>query len=151
MRSHSPDPARLGEASERTPAMSHQDAGPTVSAPTSSHRGEVPEEPTLWAGWIAFAGCMMMLIGTFQAIEGLLALFREDYFLVRTSQMVVQVDWTTWGWIHLSLGVLVACAGGALMAGRTWAQVVAILFAFVSAIVNLAFLPAYPIWSTMMI
>ena len=125
--------------------MSHQAA----AAPTS--RRKDTDEPTLWAGWIGFAGVVMILLGTFQAINGLVALFRDNYFSIRTSRMVVQIDWTTWGWIHLSLGVLVACAGVALMSGRTWAQMVTILFAFVGAVVNLAFLPAYPVFSAMMI
>src|SRR3954454_6342728 len=108
-------------------------------------------EPTMWTGWITFAGLLMMVIGSFHALQGLVALFQDDYFLARTDKLAVQVDWTTWGWIHLSLGVLVAAAGAFVPTGRTWAQVVTVLFALVSAVVELAFLPAYPIWSGMMI
>jgi len=108
-------------------------------------------EPSMWTGWITFAGLMMMVIGSFHAMQGLVALFRDGYFLVGTDKLPVAIDWTTWGWIHLSLGVLVACAGAVVPTGRTWAQVVTVLFALVSAVVELAFLPAFPVWSGMMI
>ena len=113
--------------------------------------GRDAHEPTMWTGWITFAGLMMMVIGFFHAMQGLFALFRDGYFLVGTDALPVAVDWTTWGWIHLSLGVIVAWAGAVVTTGRTWAKVVTVLFALVSAIVELAFLPAYPIWSGMMI
>ena len=102
-------------------------------------------------GWIVFAGTMMIMLGTFHAIAGLVALFEEDYFLVTRSGLIVSADFTTWGWTHLILGVLVAVAGGALFAGATWARIVAIVIAVLSAIVNLAFLSAYPLWSGIMI
>ena len=101
-------------------------------------------------GWIVFAGTMMIMLGTFHAIAGLVALFEDEYFLVTRSGLIV-ADFTTWGWTHLILGVLVAVAGGALFAGATWARIVAIVIAVLSAIVNLAFLSAYPLWSGIMI
>jgi hypothetical protein len=94
---------------------------------------------------------MMMMLGAFHAIAGLVALFEEDYFLVTQSGLVVSADFTTWGWTHLLLGLLVAVAGGALLSGATWARVVAVVLAMLSAVVNLAFLAAYPLWSGIMI
>jgi len=104
-----------------------------------------------WYGWVVFAGTMMMMLGAFHAIAGLVALFEEDYFLVSQSGLVVSADFTTWGWTHLILGVLVAVAGGSLLAGATWARIVAVVIAMLSAVVNLAFLSAYPLWSAIMI
>lgn len=109
------------------------------------------ESPTLWVGWIAFASMMMMLLGALHAIQGLVGLFRDEYYLVGKNDLVVHVDYTTWGWVHLIAGILIAVAGGALLAGQMWARVVCVLFAFGSAILNIAFLSAYPIWSTIMI
>jgi hypothetical protein len=104
-------------------------------------------EPTGWVGWVVFAGVMMVLSGTFQAIEGLAAIFNDDYFLVGRNGLLVDVDYTAWGWTHLILGLIVVAAGFALMAGQTWARVVAIVLAGASAILHLAFLAAYPIWA----
>jgi vacuolar-type H+-ATPase subunit I/STV1 len=109
------------------------------------------EQTTGWLGWIAFAGVMMLLMGTFHAIQGLVALFQDTYYLVAESGLIVQADYTTWGWVHLILGVVVVLAGIALLAGQMWARVVAVILAFGSALVNIAFLGAYPLWSMIMI
>ena len=104
-----------------------------------------------WYGLVVFAAVMMLLVGTFHAMAGFVALFKEDYFLVTTNGLVVTADYTTWGWIHLIMGVALGVAGGALLMGQTWARVVAVIAAVTSAIVNLAFLSAYPWWSAIMI
>ena len=106
---------------------------------------------TGWVGWIVFAGTMMALLGTFHAIEGLVALFKDDYFLVGRSGLAVSVDFTAWGWTHLLGGLIVVAAGIGLLAGQTWARFVGVLLAMVSALVNLAFLAAFPLWSALMI
>ena len=103
-----------------------------------------------WTGWIVFAGVMMLMMGAFHVIQGLVALFQDTYFLVGQEGLVVQVDYTTWGWVHTILGAVVILAGIALLAGQMWARVVAIILAFGSALVNIAFLGAYPIWSITM-
>ncbi len=108
-------------------------------------------EPTGWIGWIVFAAVMMIILGCFHAIAGLVALFDDQKFLIGDSGLVVSVDYTAWGWVHLIGGVILALAGIALFAGKMWARVVGVLAAALSAIVNIAFLPAYPIWSAIMI
>ena len=109
------------------------------------------DEPTGWVGWIIFAGTMLVILGIFHAIQGLVALFNDSVYLVGPKGLVVNVDYTAWGWIHLLGGIVVALAGVSLFAGRMWARILAIVVAVVSAIINVLFLPAYPIWSTMMI
>ena len=71
-----------------------------------------------WMGWILFAATMMLMLGIFHAIQGLVALFQDEYYLVGKSGLTVHVDYTTWGWVHLILGILVAGAGAGLL-GRT--------------------------------
>jgi hypothetical protein len=66
---------------------------------------------------------------------------------VATRNYVFQFDATTWGWIHLILGVVVALAGFAVMAGRVWGRVVGITLAVLSAVANFLFIPYYPFWS----
>jgi len=109
------------------------------------------EQPTGWTGWIAFAGVMMILLGFFHGIQGLVALFDDQKFLVTDSGLVVSVDYTAWGWVHLVGGVIVVLAGISLFAGRMWARIVGVVIALLSAVVNISFLFAYPIWSTIMI
>jgi len=107
--------------------------------------------PSGWVGWIIFAGVMMIMLGIFQAIAGFVALFDDRYYLVRNTQLVVHLSYTGWGVIHLVLGTLAVIGGYALMAGRMWGRVYAVILAMVSAIVNIGFLSAYPVWSVMMI
>ena len=108
-------------------------------------------EPTGWTGWIVFGGTIMIVLGTFHAFQGLVALFKDEYYLVSQKGLAINVDYTAWGWTHLILGIVVALAGAALMAGQMWARVIAVILVFLSAIVNVGFLAAYPIWSSMMI
>jgi hypothetical protein len=86
----------------------------------------------------------------FQAFTGLVAIF-NDQFLIPTREHLFQFDRTSWGWIHLVLGVVVAGAGAGLLAGRTWGRVVAIVLALCSAVVMFAFLPPYPLWALIVI
>ena len=108
-------------------------------------------DQTGWVGWIVFGGTIMVLLGAFHAIQGLVALFDDEYFVVGQSGLVVSVDYTAWGWAHLILGLIVAGAGCGLLAGQMWARIVGVLVAMASAVVNLAFLAAFPIWSALMI
>ena len=107
--------------------------------------------PTGWVGWIVYAGTMMVILGSFHFLQGLVALFNDEYYLVGQNGLIVELDYTAWGWAHLLLGTLVVVAGVALMAGKTWARVVAVVLAVISSLVNVAFLSAYPVWSAMMI
>jgi hypothetical protein len=109
------------------------------------------DRATSWAvGFVLFAALMMLLAGIFQALQGLVAIF-ENEFYVATRNYLFEFDATTWGWIHLIVGVIVAFAGWGLLSGRTWARVVAITVAVLSAIANFLFIPYYPFWSLLII
>ena len=123
---------------------------PTDSNTAPPVQTQAPER-TGWTGWIGFAGVMLMLLGTLHALQGFVALFKDEYYMVGDNGLTVHVDYTTWGWIHLIFGIVTVLAGGALLAGRMWARIVAVIVAFVSVIVNVGFLAAFPIWSTIMI
>jgi hypothetical protein len=104
-----------------------------------------------WAvGFIMFAAIMMIMVGVFQALQGIIAIF-ENEFYVATRNYTFQFDATTWGWIHLLLGLLVAFAGWGLLSGRTWARVLGITLAALSATANFLFIPYYPFWALLLI
>ena len=107
-------------------------------------------QDTGWLGWIWFAGIMMIVMGAFNAIEGLVGLFRGEYYVANGEQVIV-FDLTTWGWITLLLGVLVVVAGAALLSGSAWARVVTVILAAVNAVAQLAFVSVHPVWSTIVI
>jgi hypothetical protein len=102
------------------------------------------------AGFTMFAAVIMIMAGVFQALQGLVGIF-ENEFYVPTRNYLFQFDATTWGWTHLLVGLLVAFAGWGLLSGRTWARVAAITLAVLSAIANFAFIPYYPFWSLLII
>jgi hypothetical protein len=109
------------------------------------------EAPTAWTGWVVFAAVMMFLLGTFQAIEGLVAIFDDGFYRVTEGGLVVAVDYTVWGWTHLLLGALIIAAGVGVLIGNTAARAVGVVLAGLSALANLAFVEAYPIWSVLVI
>src|SRR3954467_5099062 len=108
-------------------------------------------EPTAWTGWVVFAAFMMIMVGVFQAIEGLVAVFDDGFYHVTDKGLVVNVDYSVWGWTHLLLGALLIISGVGVLAGNIVARTVAILLAGLSALVNLVFLEAYPIWGILII
>jgi hypothetical protein len=105
--------------------------------------------PSGWVGWAYFASFLMMTLGVFQAIAGLAAIFKDNYYVVTQSQLLV-FNYTTWGWINLILGIVVFMAGLELLRGATWAKIVACFLAVLSLAANMGFLNAYPVWSIIM-
>jgi hypothetical protein len=111
-------------------------------------RTEAPSEAA--AGLAVFAAVMMMMIGAFQAIQGIIALANDTFYVVG-QEYVFQFDVTTWGWIHLILGVVVAVAGYFVLQAKVWARTVGVIVAVISALFNFAWLPYYPVWSFLII
>jgi hypothetical protein len=104
-------------------------------------------EPTGWVGWIYFASMMMLVLGGLQALTGLVALFKDDFYLVGEKALVA-FNFTAWGWINILLGLVLVITGIEIARGSGWARVIASLLVVINAIGNLAFLPAYPVWSS---
>ncbi len=101
-------------------------------------------------GLVVFAGVMMMLIGFFQAFTGLAAIIDDKYFVVGPNY-AYELDITAWGWLHMIYGVVLLAAGWGVFSGATWARVVGITLASLSAIGNFFFIPYQPVWAILMI
>jgi hypothetical protein len=97
-------------------------------------------------GLLMFTAIVMIIVGAFQVFMGLVAIF-DDQFMVPAREYSFQFDRGAWGWVHLLLGLLVGAAGVALLRGRTWGRVAAIVLAAVSAVAMFAFLPHHPLWA----
>jgi hypothetical protein len=102
---------------------------------------------TAWKGWAIFGAVMLLIAGTFQSIAGFTALFNDDYYLVGSDGLVVHMDYTAWGWVHVAIGVLLLIGGVSLLSGGVTGRIVGVVAAALSAIANLMFLAAYPVWS----
>jgi hypothetical protein len=101
-------------------------------------------------GWAVFAGTLLCLIGSFQGILGLIALFNPNA-ITATGQGLVLWSFWTWGWIHLIAGAVLVLVSVGLFAAQNWARWAAILVAALSAIAAIGFFTAYPLWSFLLI
>jgi hypothetical protein len=111
----------------------------------------VGQPQTKWTGWLVFAGVMMIVLGMFHAIDGFVALFKDDYYDVGESGLVVEMDYTAWGILHIILGAAAILGSISLFQGHMFGRIMGVVIAVISAVANMAFLAAYPIWSTVII
>ena len=104
-----------------------------------------------WAGWVTFAAVMLGLLGVLTVIQGFIALFDDGYFVVAREEDLLLVEFTAWGVIMLCWGAVLVFAGLAVAAGRGWARWFAVVAAALNVIAQIGILPAYPVWSAIMI
>ncbi|SDW73339.1 hypothetical protein SAMN05421504_1011366 [Amycolatopsis xylanica] len=109
-----------------------------------------PARSPMWAGWVWFAAVMMIIIGVFGVIEGLVAIFSESYYVAGPNNVLV-LDVTGWGWFHLIAGILIGLTGIALFFDATWARVLTVVLAAVDAVAQLSFIAVAPVWSAIVI
>ena len=108
-------------------------------------------EPSGWAvSGVVFAASVLTLIGCFQAIAGLVAIFDDEFYVV-TRNYTFDLDTSAWGWLHLLIGIALVFTGYGLFSRRPWAGIAAIALAMLSALANFFFIPYYPFWSLLVI
>lgn len=100
-----------------------------------------------WVVWIALAGVLLVLLGTFHIVQGVGALLTDQRFLLRDAEPLLDLDTTTWGWLHVLVGAVVAAAGFLVFGGRPWARVVGASVALLSGLTALSFLSQHPAWA----
>ncbi|MET1017806.1 MAG: hypothetical protein ABWX76_13365 [Leifsonia flava] len=106
---------------------------------------------TGWVGWVGFAGIILLLSGVFSLIQGFVALVGSNYYYAVENGTLFLFDLTGWGWWNLIIGAVLVLTGIALFTGATWARVVAIIVAGLSAIGQLLLVPAQPWWALIVI
>lgn len=100
------------------------------------------------AGWIGFAGILMVIIGAVDMFQGLIAIIEDEYFVPTQAGMLV-VDLTTWGWFLLFWGALLGLVGLGLLGAQSWARWTAIILVSLNVLAQLGFAGgnAYPLWA----
>ncbi|EME23375.1 hypothetical protein G419_02745 [Rhodococcus triatomae BKS 15-14] len=129
----------------RLPAcrIDHLTEGTVMSEATSTKQG--------WAqGTSIGAAIIMVTVGVVQFLQGIAAVAEDEVFVVGI-EYVYKFDLTTWGWIHIVIGAVVAAVGFALFTGASWARISAIVVASISLIANFLWIPYYPWWSLLII
>jgi hypothetical protein len=98
-------------------------------------------------GWQTFAAVVLVIGGFFAMIDGLVAVNKARFF--SANAVYVFSNLNTWGWIIFGLGVAGIVSGIAVFSGSQWARWLGIAVAAVSALGQLMFAQAYPLWSLM--
>lgn len=101
---------------------------------------------TVVGGLVAFASVMLLIAGSLSVFRGIMAIAEDDVF-VRTPNYVFKFDLTSWGWIHLVLGVVAIVTGLGLLKLALWARILGIVTAAVLIVANFLSIPYYPFWS----
>jgi hypothetical protein len=104
------------------------------------------KQPTGWVGWVYFAGILLIVRAFFEAFQGIISLTHNTFYVVTAQQLAV-FNFTAWGWGQILLAMVMLFAGFSVLSGHMFGRIVAVIVATVSLMANLAFLPAYPVWS----
>lgn len=113
-----------------------QQTQPTRHVPTDEPQG---------AGWLLFAGIMLVVAGILNVIYGIAAIGDSSFFV--NDQKYILSGLNTWGWVTLVLGAIQILAAFSIWAGNQFGRWFGIVAASLSAIAALMAIPAYPFWS----
>lgn len=102
-------------------------------------------------GFTILAACLMILGGLWSFFAGLAGVIHGSFYVVTHSNYVYNISTTGWGVINIVIGSVVFLAGCALFTRQTWARIVAVALAGISAVVNFLFIPRYPFWAILVI
>jgi hypothetical protein len=121
---------------------STRDSGaPVVAAPPAR---------TGWTNWIVFASVMMMIGGALAIFQGLVAAINDEWVVWRNAE-ALYLDLSAWGWAHMAIGAVVLLCGVSILSGNILARAVGVFVASLSLVTNFMFMPAYPVWATIVI
>ena len=126
---------------------------PSAAQTTNSSTNRPPESgaKNSWAtGLTLFAGVILATVGVFQFFQGLAAIIKGNFYVVAPNN-IYEFSTGGRGWIHLILGIVLAVTGFFILTGQTWARVIDIAVAALSALSNFLFIPYYPLWALVLI
>ncbi|HEY7075211.1 MAG TPA: hypothetical protein VH418_07570 [Solirubrobacteraceae bacterium] len=124
---------------------------PVHGRPTvSQYEGDIPEEyryhdPSAGYGWVLFAGSMLLMLATLNAIDGIAAVSNSKFFTQNATYVIS--DLNTYGWVLIVTALIQAATGIAIMARVKGVRWVGVAIAGFNGVVQLMFIPAYPFWS----
>jgi len=96
------------------------------------------------------AAIILILGGICHAMQGIVALASNEFFVV-TENWLFKFDTTTWGWIHIVVGIVAFFAGIGLFYGAVWARTLGVIIAAISIVANFLWMPWYPLWAVLII
>jgi len=123
---------------------------PSSAEPPQPSAVRWSSERSAWAGWLAFAATMLVLVGILSVIAGLGALLRNEAYFTANGELLV-FNLAAWGWIHIVIGVLLMVAAAGLYNGSTWARAVAVVAVGLNLISQFTWANSAPWWSLIVI
>ncbi|SHM32517.1 DUF7144 family membrane protein [Actinacidiphila paucisporea] len=130
-------------------SQSTPSAQPPPGAPRTPHRDD---DRSAWAaGGTVFAGVLLLVAGIMAILEGIVGIAKDSVYVVTRGDYVYKFNVTSWGWIHLVLGVIAVLVGLGLLRGSAWSRFAGIAIASLALLANFMFLPYQPAWSLIMI
>jgi hypothetical protein len=102
---------------------------------------------TAWLGWVLFTSVMLVGAGAINTIQGLTALLDDAFYRTATTDLLIDINYTVWGWAFLITGAALVAAGFGLALGYAWARVTGVVVGAGNVLVNLGFVHAYPTWT----
>ena len=93
---------------------------------------------------------ILILAGVLHAMQGVVGLANNEFY-VTTQNWIFKFDATTWGWVHILVGLIAIGTGIGLFYGAVWARTLGVIVAAVSVFANFVWLPYYPVWAILII
>jgi len=97
-----------------------------------------------------FAGVLLAITGIIDVLQGIAAIAKDDVY-TQVGKYVFKFNLTSWGWIHLVIGVLVVAVAFGVLSGAAWARVTGIVLISLNLIENFLWLPYQPWWAVILI
>ncbi|MCU7727689.1 hypothetical protein ODJ79_28555 [Actinoplanes sp. KI2] len=104
-----------------------------------------------WVGVVVFGGIILMVLGLFHLIEGIVALVDNHFYRVRADALALNMSYQAWGWLHVGIGVAAIAAATGIFLGMLWARLVGVVIAMLSAFSSMLFIESLPFWAAILI
>ncbi|MBW3707658.1 hypothetical protein DTB58_27620 [Streptomyces griseus] len=123
---------------------------PSTPAPGASRPADPPPGGGSGSPWAAggtvFAGVLLFVDGVLGVLKGIAGIASNDVY-TRINDYVFKFSVTSWGWIHLVLGVILILVGWGILSGAAWARAAGVVLASLNLIANFMWLPYTPVWA----
>ena len=109
-----------------------------------------PPPSGMAVGITVTAAVILILAGVLHAMQGVVGLVNNEFY-VATQNWLFKFDTTTWGWVHILVGLVAIGTGIGLFYGAVWARTLGVIVAAVSIFANFIWMPYYPVWAILVI
>jgi len=101
------------------------------------------------SGWVVFAAAMLFIVGAVDVIQGLAALLKQTTYVIPGGEgaLLVTTSYDAWGWALIIWGAVLILAAASLFGAKGFGRWFGIVAVIINMIVQIAWFPAYPLWS----